>query len=284
MSTPAHKFITTGLKKAVIEREEATRLLEKGVFAEAVAKYERYLKKRIYDAGAWNNLAYCYQSLGQNEKALSCYRRALRIAPQDPQILNNLGLCYQRLGLWKEAEKYFLKALKYSPEDADLLNNIGVCLVYNGKPAEACHYYLKALNLTPDAADILGNLAAALIQQKRFLEAIICYERALKSYSKDVTLFYNIAGFLEMLDKPGISLKFYHKALEQEPGALPALKGLAACLVRLKAYRQAIEVTKKIVDLDPQERQAWQIQGLAWEGLGENEAAARCYNKALGLT
>jgi Flp pilus assembly protein TadD len=70
---------------------------QRGLWREAIFRWEKHLKNHPDDARLRNNLAVAYESLGQFDKALKEYREAVRLDPASKEIRHNyessLELC-----------------------------------------------------------------------------------------------------------------------------------------------------------------------------------------------
>ncbi len=71
-------------------------------------------------------------------EALFRFQRALIERPSDARILNNIAVAYEALGFFEEALEAYRKALEASPSDRDLRNNYSRFLEFyqSFKPAE----------------------------------------------------------------------------------------------------------------------------------------------------
>jgi Tfp pilus assembly protein PilF len=71
-------------------------------------------------------------------EALFRFQRALLDRPRDARILNNIAVSYEALGLFEEALEAYRKGLEASPSDRDLRNNYSRFLEFyqSFKPAE----------------------------------------------------------------------------------------------------------------------------------------------------
>lgn len=65
---------------------------QRGLWREAIYRWERAIELDPTYAQALNNLAIAYEHEGQLEKARKAYERALEIAPDNPQIRQNFEL------------------------------------------------------------------------------------------------------------------------------------------------------------------------------------------------
>ena len=63
---------------------------QRGLWREAIFRWEKYLKAHPDDARLHNNLAVAYESLGEFERARGAYQEARRLAPDVREIRDNL--------------------------------------------------------------------------------------------------------------------------------------------------------------------------------------------------
>jgi type IV pilus assembly protein PilF len=78
---------------------------QRGLWREAIYRWEKATEFDPTYAAAFNNLAVGYEHEGQMEKALQAYERAITLAPRDAQIRQNYELfkeIHERTGAAKE--------------------------------------------------------------------------------------------------------------------------------------------------------------------------------------
>jgi len=62
---------------------------QRGLWREAIFRWEKHLTSHPDDARLRNNLAVAYESLGQFDKAIKEYREAVRLDPASKEIRHN---------------------------------------------------------------------------------------------------------------------------------------------------------------------------------------------------
>ncbi|MFL6634595.1 MAG: XrtA/PEP-CTERM system TPR-repeat protein PrsT [Massilia sp.] len=107
-----------------------------------------------YRAQAW-------MDAGDFKRAAAQLEDVLRRQPGNPVALNNLALCYQSLGDAR-AQATAETALKGAPKRADVMDTLAWILVGKGDAARAVTLLREAQGLAPRARDIRYHLAAAL--------------------------------------------------------------------------------------------------------------------------
>jgi len=67
-------------------------------------------------------------------------------------VLNNIAMCYEKLGDKANEEKYFLQAVSYDPKSVNALNGIAAFYLRQNDNDNASRYFGKMLELNPDDA------------------------------------------------------------------------------------------------------------------------------------
>jgi CHAT domain-containing protein/tetratricopeptide (TPR) repeat protein len=180
-----------------------------GKYAEAiplaqamVANLEKSPTSRDY-AGALNNLAELYRSVGRDADAEPLYKRALAIMEKAVGLnsvdiapeLNNLAALYQRQGRHAEAEPLFKRALALSekslppghPDVGRALNNLATHYEKQDRHTDSEPLFRRALAIyekaagpdSPAVATLLNNLGQVLKAEGREADAEPMIKRSL---------------------------------------------------------------------------------------------------------
>tara|TARA_Y100001978_G_scaffold132736_1_gene118676 strand:- start:168 stop:833 length:666 start_codon:yes stop_codon:yes gene_type:complete len=91
--------------------------------------------------------AYAYESINENNKALSDLLKAIKLNQRSPEAYNNIGVTYANLKNDKTAIKYFEKAIRLNPKLAVAYHNVGVSQLTLGRKSTACSDFKKAAYL-----------------------------------------------------------------------------------------------------------------------------------------
>ncbi len=96
-------------------------LLDKRLFAQAIAQFQKALKEETLegqDLGAvYNALGFAYFAQEQFDLAIRNYKDALKLSPDYVTALNNLGHAYERKQLANQALEAYEQALKIEPNN-----------------------------------------------------------------------------------------------------------------------------------------------------------------------
>ncbi|QDF66498.1 type IV pilus biogenesis/stability protein PilW [Shewanella sp. SNU WT4] len=118
-------------------------------------------------------MAYYYQSVGDDKRALAAYEDAVKSSKVSGDALNNFGvyLCQQKQ--YAQAEKRFLQAIA-QPEytrAASSYENLGLCSQEAGQLTKAQDYFNSALKYDPRRITSLLALVEIPLAQQDFVEA-----------------------------------------------------------------------------------------------------------------
>jgi tetratricopeptide (TPR) repeat protein/mono/diheme cytochrome c family protein len=158
----------------------ATRYLQAGLVAEAVAEIEAALGLRPGDAEARSNLGSIRLQQGRLGEALEHLREAARVGPEDDRIRVNLGNVLNAAGRVDEAMQEYREAIRINPDSADAHFNLAVLLGAGNELGEAEQHLRRAIDVNPQNADAHRNLGLALALQGRVEAAIDEMREALR--------------------------------------------------------------------------------------------------------
>jgi len=155
-------------------------------YARAVAELKKAVLTGIPDEGMYYRLGFCYERLGDNDRAIDAYRRAMKGASGDRAgeyacaLPYHLGLVLARKGSHTEAAAEFEKALACKEYAPAAHNNLGNCYRSLYLKRKALEEFGAALALDPCMAGAhlnmgitraeLGDPEAAVASLRRALE------------------------------------------------------------------------------------------------------------------
>jgi putative PEP-CTERM system TPR-repeat lipoprotein len=136
-------------------------LRQAGRAADADSRLAKWLAAHPDDARVLAYRAQTWMGANDFKRAAAQLEDVLRRQPGNPVALNNLALCYQALGDAR-AQATAEAALKGAPKRADVIDTLAWILVGKGDTARAVTLLREAQTLAPKARDIRYHLAAAL--------------------------------------------------------------------------------------------------------------------------
>jgi Flp pilus assembly protein TadD len=204
---------------------------------------------------------------------------------QKSKSARDLGERFLRADDNTRALQQFLKALELNPDDPYLHFDLAYTYGLKGVTEKAEFHYKEAIRLKPDYSDAYNNLGLIYASTGRVDLAIESYEKAL---SNVLYLSPQFAHF--NLGVAYLSLKEYHKAVEQFEEATRIIPDYAAAYVNLgRAYeglymdRQARQAYEKAVEFAPASPQAQISLGKLLYRTGDKRAATKAFKEVVRL-
>lgn len=134
--------------------------MESTDFEEGAIRFNRAIAFGFNQPIAFVRLAWCLQSLGRFDQALTVLKDAESLAPEDPAHAVNQAVVLGQLERWDESLLAAQRALALREEYLPALLNAGAALVHLGREPEALSHFEKALVLDPENSEIAENIKA----------------------------------------------------------------------------------------------------------------------------
>ena len=227
-------------------------LLSQGRVEEAIEHFTEVLRREPDNLMAHNNMGNALADQGRVNEATGHYYEALRTDPGNLRTLVNLGLVLADQGRCVDAIERFSEALRIDPDFAEAHNGLGVVLIHTGKVDEAISHFREALCINPDFREARDNLKKALDIHARIInDSIKNLQGAIEINPRDPVLHYEMGSIYKkggMFDK---AVEQYRKALDVQPGFIPALQGLALVYSAEGDYGKSLSCLHRILELRP---------------------------------
>ncbi|WP_018352473.1 tetratricopeptide repeat protein [Longispora albida] len=264
---------------------------------------------------ALRNLGIVYRRRGRTEEAIRHHHQALELDQRtgdrlgEGRTLSGLGSAYQALGLYTEALDFDRRAAEASREVGDrmgeslALGNMGVVYFRLGRYDDSITQARLAIEVARQAGDRagegrhLGNVGGAYVQSGRHEQAIgplrqaVAIAREIGERNNEGYALCNLGLTLEAAGHRSEALDTQNEALTVareigdpflEIAVLNALGGLLRTDEPRSALGRYEEVLAMEGPLDEHAR-AHEGSGDAWSVLGDAEAAAAHWHKAMDL-
>ncbi len=180
---------------------------------------------------AHNNLGNIYRNAGRLDEAIVELQYALSLYNEYIDAHNNLGVTYRKKGMLKEALLEYQRALQINPHYPYAHNNLGVLYAKSNYLDLAITEFNNAVANKPDYADAYNNLGATYIRKGLYEKAIQECLKAVKYNNRYIDAYYNLG-----------TAYFNNKQLDQ-----------------------ALEITKLVLSIDPNHRDAHELLNLIYE-------------------
>src|SRR5579885_1815481 len=244
--------------------DQGNAAIEDGDYDAAVEAFSQAVRLAPDDAHAHYNLALAYQYTGNSEAAAAGYLRAIQHDPQLVEAYINLGNLYSDLGQHENALETFQRAHELRSDDADLYVNIGDAYRNLGLTDDAVQAYRQALMIDPDhtiAAEMVAVGRERIAQEwKRILDA----ERHIDAAPADITRYPTAVAAYVAARRYQDALSVSNQMLALEPDNPRCYSSLAEVYEAMDDAAQAIASWSKVVELEPDNTEAWEHLG-TWQ-------------------
>ncbi|WP_170920453.1 tetratricopeptide repeat protein [Desulfacinum hydrothermale] len=218
--------------------------------------YQRVLKRNPTKKAALVRLLALLEKTGDKKGQLKAYEMLSTLEPDNAVVHFNRAMLYYELQQWDKAEKAFAKVARLEPDNPEPLHYL-LALRQKRKDAKGQVPILRRLvELEKDNLSYYDTLFVLYDQAKDYDQILKLFEKAVQDHPQ-VVAFHQYILYAAL--KKGDKKKALH-CLEQLSRLMPKevkyLRQAARIHESLGQYRQALEKTKRILDVSPGDEQA----------------------------
>lgn len=168
---------------------------------EEALKVFRRLLKVFKSSEIYYNMGYINTALGRHDQAIICFRKAAEIDRALDKAYQRIAECYRSLGNEEEARRYYALAaavldekegqedqreeilrevIKANPDTVNVYNTMGILHRRRGNLVDALRWYGKALKVNPEDENIHYNIGRCHFEAGQYGEAVVNLDEALK--------------------------------------------------------------------------------------------------------
>jgi len=263
--------------------EQADRLLEEGVYQEALDACEQALALEPDLPDAHALAGRCLAYLNRVDDAERRLLLALDIDRDCVEAWFGLAFVSWLRADDREALDHLQRCRQLAPEDEAVLAQLIGAYGNVGEIEQALRLYEEAVSLYPDSIDIPYQWGQVLFRQGRYAEAVDAWKRAAKYDDEYPELHlwmaraYGAQGDLDRARKELV------RELQLYPGSREARLALGAYHVQRGDVKQAVRLYRKLLDEDETDSRVHLDLGVALARLGRTAQARRHLLRALEL-
>jgi serine/threonine-protein kinase len=237
-------------------------------------------------------IGYLRHQSGDDQEALRPLQRATELDPNNVEAFQHLGQVYAALGRPVEAERAFRSGISIRPACWSCYNELGNFLEDHDRFGEAVQAYHKVIELTPDNSWGYTNLGSAYLYLGDFDRAVEILRRGLNLEPKDPNTASNAAAAAFYMGRYEEDVHYSQEAVKMRPQQygywgnladayrlMPGEAGKAAA-----AYREAIILAKKQLEVNPKNAEALSRLALYYARTGEAAQAQHYLSAALKIS
>ncbi|NCJ04971.1 tetratricopeptide repeat protein [Synechococcales cyanobacterium C] len=251
----------------------------------AIQDFSLAIKLNPFCIKAYYRRAEAYKQLGDAQGALGDYTQVTMRVPKDANAHYQRGLFLLQMGQFDQAVADLTTAIDRNPRHADAFYHRGHCFSQLGNPQQAAEDYNQALLINPnhEAAYYNRVYGAGILRIPRdpfaTSEASLPKEESLPT----VTLAHQGA----VLSTPGAAVSDQEanihlgQTVKLEPTSLKGYLQRAQERFLSGTWEGAIADYTKVLELDPENSQAYFKRGQSYSALGQTELAMEDLNQSL---
>lgn len=230
----------------------------------------------LYDpeyCDAYNLKGLIYTDIEESDSAMMAFEMAIECDSSSSRYLFNMGYLHYSDREYKQAIERFYMALEKGYEDKNIYS-------YIGNSYDAAGYYDEAIDahskyIAAYETDYVGfyNRGLAYYHQENYKRAILDFERAAAEDDRDSDIYFKLAQCHDNSGAADEARSFYDKAIEMNPDNAEYYDARAALFAKNGDYKQAIDDSKKSLQLYPNDCNVYMSMSVWYKELGEIESA-----------
>ncbi len=212
-------------------------------------------EKKIKLAKAIKKEGDVFQSQGNYTAALTKLLEAEKLTPNDPYLQNSLGLAYMGKKRYDLAATAFNKALSQKSDYTEARNNLGAAYLRQKKWDIAIDQFNQVLEslIYPTPHYPLTNIGWAYLGQQNFANAQLYFNKALDEKPGFITAVHGLAQVYLRTGQIDRTIAYLHKHLRRNPNAAILHADLAHAYEVKGLRRQAIKAWELVLKLIPED-------------------------------
>ena len=251
--------------------EEGTLLVSRSDYRAAIDSFHRAMRVTFPDALIWNEIAYCYLMLKDNENCRSALNSGLDADPENTDCMHNLALLLRDEEEFAEAEDLLTKATELQPSQSRNWRTLGSVLFEQGEYVRALKAFATGSGLAPNEPKAHYNMALVLERLKENERAESEFIRAVELAPRGAGIHADYGRFLARRKRFTDAGTFLRKAVEYDPTNFWYLTDLAAVMIQQiedqgenpddSLIDEVLRVLSKTTKLEPGYGKTWFLWG-----------------------
>ncbi len=184
----------------------------KNFYPQSIQIFLKIEKETEQTADLHQKMGYCYQQMGETEKALQYYLQADIMQPNHLWTIRKIAYCYRLLQNYPKALEYYLRAEQQKPDNQNIQIQIGNCYLHNKQYDEALAYYFKIEYNTENNLKMWRAIAWTSFLADKSKQAVKYYEKAIE-VQPDWTDYLNLGHTAWCAGDRKQAVEYYKQAI-----------------------------------------------------------------------
>jgi tetratricopeptide (TPR) repeat protein len=264
-----------GVMDSNVQYNLAVTLLREGKTDEAVAEFEKYLRKNSNDAKIWALLADLYEKKGNHAQAKAIYESMVQKNPRNREALISLIPILEKLNDKTGQTANYEKLLQIEPSNRKYLFNAAM-LYIDQKKYDRAQTHLQTI-ASMDPRDVESRKQLLIIFQKLRNDKgeIQVRQELVKLDPQNPANMDSVYKYYEdRKDYKGMQA-YFHGVAEQNPDSGSVHKYLLQAATKLGDKKSALHELEVLIRLQPTEKKYYRLAAYLYEESGNYAEASR---------
>jgi tetratricopeptide (TPR) repeat protein len=236
--------------------ELARRFIKKGDLSKAEKYISDILKKSPKSLEALVLMAQVMEKKGSKKDLKRTFEKILSIKPDYHTVLYNLGVMEYEAGNFNQSRDLLVKYIRLKPKDADP-HEILLDIYQKHKKSKKAFDEARALvELAPKKVSVYRFIFDYLMSRADYKQTISFMLKGVKANPEQINLRESLAIAYLKAGKDTLAASQIEKILKVKPGQVNLLLDLAKLKERRGDFAGALEVCKRILDIEPENEEA----------------------------
>lgn len=265
----------------------------KAEYDKAFAAFEQALKLEPTNIFAWRGKVWALSWAQRYDEATPLAQQGLKLFPKERFFADELGFVYNAQDNYPKAEEAFRLSILLQPDAVNAYAGLYFVLERQNRSDEAMQILQQGLQIR-SSEHLHGNLGTALFNKGDYVNAAASFEAAVspsKGNPNSHLAWANLADTLLWIPgRESEAKNAYRKArdlltplLERRKDDVTLISRMGLYSARLGDRSQAEPLLVRVIALAPKNANVHFRAGLAYELLGERDAAIAALTKAVEL-
>jgi serine/threonine protein kinase len=266
------KNITTNEPSNYLAWGELAQLyLKKEQYAEAIDPLNRTIRANGIDPALRYQKGWVLYNLKQYRNALESYEDAIELKPDYSQAWYQKGNTLVRLEKYDDAIEAYSKAVEFDPKYTSAWYAKANTLKTIEQYSEALAAYTQINTIEPNHWQAWYERSLILHQLQQYEEAINSFDRTIEINPNNPSIWYNRGNSAYNFGNYALAITSYQKTLALKKDFTAARSSLGNSFIENRQYPEAIAIFDRILQDNPDDRQAQQRKIQAEKLLQENQ-------------
>ncbi len=264
-----------GVMDSNVQYNLAVTLLRNGKTDEAIAEFEKYLRRNSSDAKTWVLLAELYEKKGNHAQAKAIYESVVRKNPHNREALISLIPILEKMNDKTGQIANYEKLLQMEPDNRKYLFNVSM-LYIDQKRYDKAQAHLQTI-ASMDPRDVESRKQLLFIYQRLRDDKgeIHIRQELLKLDPQDPANMDSLYKFYEdRKDYKGMQACFRGVAA-QNPDSSNVHKYLLQAATKLGDKKSALNELEQLIRLQPKDKKYYRLAAYLYEETGNYAEASR---------